>query len=81
MCEVILSVESRALSACEEWLGVSNVAKMGDGYIAKATLPYDDMLVNNILSLGMGVRVEKPQKLRLAVVERCKQIAELNGNE
>lgn len=81
MCEVILSVETTALSACEEWLGVNSVAKVGESYVAKATLPYDEMLINQILSLGVGVRVEKPQRLRLAVVDRCKQIAKLNEFE
>lgn len=81
MCEVILSVQISALSACEEWLGVNSVAKVGDSYVAKATLPYDEVLVNDILSLGAGVRVEKPQRLRLAVVERCRQIASLNESD
>ena len=79
MCEVILSVETSALSNCEEWLGVNAVAKLGEGYIAKATLPYDEVLINRVLSLGTGVRVEKPQRLRLAVVERCKQIEKYNS--
>lgn len=78
MCEVILSVETVALSACEEWLGVNNVAKVGDSYIAKAALPYDEELLNRILSLGVGVRVEKPLKLREAVVDRCRTIASHN---
>ncbi len=81
MCEVILSVESSALSACEEWLGVNCVAKMGENYIAKATLPYDEMLVNRILSLGEGVHVEKPERLRLALVQRCNNIALVNSVE
>lgn len=81
MCEVILSVESIALSACEEWLGVNCVAKVGASYIAKATLPYDDLLVRQVLSLGHGVRVEKPRKLRQAVVEYCNSIAERNEEE
>ena len=78
MCDVILSIDIAALSACEEWLGVKSVAKVGDTYLAKATLPYDEELINRILSLGLGVRVEKPERLRLAVVERCKQIAKYN---
>lgn len=81
MCEVILTVESSALSACEEWLGVNCVAKVGESYIAKATLPYDEILINRVLSLGDGVRVEKPQRLRLAVIERCKSIANINREE
>ncbi len=81
MCEVILTVESNALSACEEWLGVNCVAKMGDNYIARATLPYDDMLINQILFLGEGVRVEKPRRLREAVAERCGKIAKINRGE
>ena len=81
MCEVILTVENSALSACEEWLGANNVAKVGETHVARATLPYDEILVNQILSLGDGVRVEKPQRLREAVIERCKSIANINNFE
>ena len=81
MCDVLLTVESAALSACEEWLGVGAVVKMGESFLAKATLPYDELLVNKILSLGSGVRVEKPRRLRLAVIERCRQIAETNRDD
>ncbi len=78
MCRVLLSVEPSALSATEEWLGVNAVAKVDDGYVARATLPYDDMLINKIISLGSGVRVETPEKLRLDVVCRCSEICEQN---
>ena len=81
MVQVLLSIESSALSDCEEWLGVGAVVKMGESYLAKATLPYDELLINKILSLGSGVRVEKPQRLRLAVIERCKQIAAVNRDD
>ncbi len=81
MCEVLLSVDSSALSACEEWLGVSAVVKMGENFLAKATLPYDEMLVNKILSLGAGVRVEKPRRLRQAVIEACQRIAQVNEDD
>ena len=81
MVEVLLSIDSSALSACEEWLGVGAVVKIGESFLAKATLPYDELLVNRILSLGVGVRVEKPQRLRLAVIERCKQSAHANRDE
>ena len=81
MCDVLLSVDSSSLSACEEWLGVSSVVKLGESYIAKATLPYDELLINRILSLGSGVRVEAPQRLRQAVIERCRQVTEINRDE
>lgn len=81
MVQVLLTVEPSALSACEEWLGVSSVVKMGENFIARATLPYDELLVNRILSLGVGVRVERPERLRVAVIERCKEIAATNGTE
>ena len=81
MCEVILTVENSALSACEEWLGINSVVKMGENYLARATLPFDEILINRILSLGDGVRVEKPQRLRLAVIERCKSIQYNNKDE
>ena len=78
---MILSVENSALSACEEWLGANNVAKVGETHVARATLPYDEILINQILSLGDGVRVEKPQRLREAVIERCQNIAKINSGE
>ena len=78
MCEVILSVHPSALSACEEWLGVNSVARLGDSYIAKATLPYDELLISKILSLGLGVRVEKPLRLRQDLVERCQYVMDHN---
>lgn len=81
ICEVILTLEHKALSACEEWLGIGRVAKVGDKYVAKASLPYDEMLVSKILSLGDGVRVEKPAKLRQAILDRCKIVSEQNCEE
>lgn len=81
MCEVILSVEPMALAECEEWLGVKSVAKVGDSYLAKKTLPYDEVLINKVLSLGVGVRVEKPQKLRQEVLNRCQRIIQMNTED
>lgn len=81
LCQVLLSLDASALSATEEWLGVNAVARVGNEYIAKATLPYDDMLVNRVMSLGSGVKVERPEKLRKAVVARCEEIAKLNSAE
>lgn len=81
ICEVILTLEHKALSACEEWLGMGHVAKLGDSYVAKASLPYDEMLISQILSLGDGVRVEKPAKLRQAVADRCRTVISQNCDE
>lgn len=81
LCQVLLSLDASALSATEEWLGVNAVARVGNEYIAKATLPYDDMLVNRVMSLGSGVKVERPEKLRQAVVARCEEIAKSNSAE
>ncbi len=81
MCEVLLSVQSSSLADCEEWLGVNSVVKLGETFLAKATLPYDEMLINKILSLGGGVRVEKPQRLRRAVIERCHIIEANNADD
>lgn len=81
ICEVILTLQHKALSACEEWLGMGHVARVGDGYVAKASLPYDEMLVSRILSLGDGVRVEKPAKLRKAVLARCAVVCAENVDD
>lgn len=81
ICKVILSLQHKALSACEEWLGMGHVARVGDGYVAKASLPYDEMLISRILSLGDGVRVEKPAKLRKAVLARCAVVCAENADD
>ena len=60
---------------------MGHVARVGDGYVAKASLPYDEMLVSRILSLGDGVRVEKPAKLRKAVLARCAVVCAENADD
>lgn len=82
LCEVILSVDGSSVAACEAWLGAGSVAKMASGsYVAKAYLPFGDALVSRILSLGDGVRVDKPQRLRKAVAERAAAIAFANREQ
>ncbi|MCM1043125.1 MAG: YafY family transcriptional regulator [Corallococcus sp.] len=73
--EMILTVKKSALAKVEEWLGVSKVAKIGDEYMAKAQVPFDDFTVDKVLSCGEGVVVETPSVLKEAVKHRCAQIA------
>lgn len=73
-CEVLLSIQPSALTAVEEWVGIDKVARMGERYYASVEMPYDDVLINKILSFGSGVCVQKPLRLAQAVKQRCMDI-------
>ncbi|MBR2974887.1 MAG: WYL domain-containing protein, partial [Clostridia bacterium] len=73
--EIILTVNAQSLTKVEEWLGLESVSPIDDYYIARAKVVIDDFVVDKVLSLGSGATVEKPEKLRNAVVEKCSQIA------
>ena len=74
--EIILTVTSQSLTKVEEWLGMESVSPIDDYYIARAQVVIDDFVVDKVLSLGSGATVEKPEKLRNAVVEKCNQITQ-----
>ena len=74
--EIILTVSAQSLTKVEEWLGMESVSAIDDYYIARAKVVIDDFVVDKVLALGSGVTVEKPEKLRNAVVEKCNQIAQ-----
>ena len=74
--EIILTVTAQSLTKVEEWLGMESVSAIDDYYIARAKVVIDDFVVDKVLSLGSGATVEKPEKLRNAVVEKCNQIAQ-----
>ena len=73
--EIMLTVSANSLTKVEEWLGMESVSAIDDYYIARANVVIDDFVVDKVLSLGSGVTVEKPEKLRNAVVDRCNLIA------
>lgn len=79
-CEIILTVYPEALTDVEEWLGIEQVAKVGEQYTARAEVPYDDLLIKRILSFGSGVRVERPSQLIDDVRQRCKDIVSIYGD-
>ena len=74
--EIILTVSAQSLTKVEEWLGMESVSAIDDYYIARAKVVIDDFVVDKVLALDSGVTVEKPEKLRNAVVEKCNQIAQ-----
>lgn len=76
MEEIILTVTSQSLTKVEEWLGMESVSAIDNYYIARAKVVIDDFVVDKVLSLGSGATVEKPEKLRNAVVEKCSQISQ-----
>ncbi len=64
LIDVTLKVDKDALFAVEEWLGVENIIKEGNLFLASAKLPDEPSLVGKILSLGKGVKVLSPNSLK-----------------
>lgn len=69
---VEFEVSKDVLADVEEWIGVENVTKVNDKYLARANLPNDGGLVSKIMSYGDGVKVIAPKELK----KNIKSIAE-----
>lgn len=72
---VRLQIEDKAFADAQDWLGVENLKKIGEKWIADLTLPCDDALVGKILSFGSGMRVISPLSLKEKVVKIAEEIA------
>lgn len=67
LIDVTLRVNKSSLFAVEEWLGVENIIREGDLFLASAKLPDEPSLVGKILSLGKGVKVLSPNSLKIKI--------------
>lgn len=72
--KVVLEVSPEKVSDVEEWLGVENVSRENEKFIARATLSFDDGLVSKIMSYGNGIKVLEPQILIDKQIEFAKGI-------
>lgn len=74
---VELEVDSSVVSDVEEWLGIENVEKTDKGFLAKASLPFDDGLVSKLMSFGSGIKVIKPKELKEKIIGNAKNLLKL----
>ena len=72
--DVVLEISKSCLSDVEEWLGIENVSKVGEKYIASVNLPFDNGLTSKIMSYGSGIKVIEPQKLKDEIINCTKKI-------
>ena len=75
--ETVMEISPAIVSDVEEWIGVENVSKDKDKYIARATLPLDNGLVSKILSFGKGIKVISPSELKDQITDAIEQLKEL----
>ena len=68
-------IAPEALPYMEEWLGVDNISKQEETFVANVVLPDDESLVGKILSLGSGLKVLSPASLAARVREEAVKIA------
>lgn len=78
LVNITLEIDKSSIADVEEWLGIDNIEPKGNGFIARVTLPNDDVLVGKILSYGGAVKVLSPAELHDRVKETAKIIAEAN---
>lgn len=76
LVDVTFRIEKNSLPDAEEWLGIDIIEPCGDAFVAHASLPNDEMLVNKILSYGGAVTVTAPKELKDKVAYTAKKIAE-----
>ncbi len=69
-----LQIEKSVLSDVEEWLGIENIEKIGENFIASAPLAIDNGLVSKIMSFGGGVKVVSPEKLQIMIKDAAEKI-------
>lgn len=75
--DVLLEIRENAFADAQDWLGVENLQKRGDKWVADLSLPNDQTLVKKIIGLGDGVIVKEPQTLRNEVKRQAQNIAKL----
>ncbi len=73
--DAVFAVSEDTLPFAEEWLGIENITKENGGFVARVTLPDDDLLVGKILSAGSGLEVLSPPSLRERVRQAAEEIA------
>ena len=64
-------IEERAFADAQDWLGGENLRQQNGKWYAEVDLPDGEGLVLKILSLGAGIKVLSPEKLK----ERVKAVA------
>ena len=72
--EVKLEISPEVLPDAEEWLGVDCIQNLDGKFYARMALPDNDGLIRKILSLGEGVKVVYPERVKEAVKEAAKKI-------
>ncbi len=72
--EVKLEIAGDTLPDAEEWLGVDCIHAENGKFYAVIALPDNDGLIRKILSLGDGVKVVYPERIKIAVKEAAKKI-------
>lgn len=65
--ELALKVNEESRLDVEEWLGIENVRKSGDGYFASSKVLLNDELISKLLSFGGGVKIIAPAEVEEAV--------------
>jgi predicted DNA-binding transcriptional regulator YafY len=71
---VTMQINKEVLSDVEEWLGIENVSKVNDKFIATASLPYDSGLISKIISYGNNVKILEPKKLKEDIKKKAQEI-------
>ncbi len=72
--DVVMEIRKNCLSDVEEWLGIENVNKINNKYIASVKLPFDNGLVMKIMSYGNGIKVIEPKELKDEIIKNTKSI-------
>lgn len=79
--EISLEVSEKCRPDVEEWLGIENVRRSGNGFYASAVQVYDRQLISRLMSFGDGVKVLAPQEVRDDVQRTLKAALSVYGEK
>ena len=80
MIELLLGVEPSRAAEAEDWYGSEGLERDGDGGLTiRLRVPDGGWIVNMVLGFGPGIRILRPESLRLALSEAAAQISAANA--
>ncbi len=75
--DVLFEVSPKVKAEVEEWLGIDNVYTSHGKILAQATLPYNDVLISEVMRFGKNVKVLAPRKLKSDIINCAYEITKM----
>lgn len=72
-----LEIDKGIFNEVAEWISIENIEKTDDKILVKALVPFDDALINTILSFGDKIRIITPVEMIDILKQKCERTLKL----